>query len=74
MIVGEILDGVIRVGDRTSGLGPEVPIVAVEMLTRSDRTCGVALGVRYADSDDLARLLRAATHGVELSVSPGELT
>jgi hypothetical protein len=74
MIAGEILDGVVRVGDRASGLGGDFPVAAVEMLTRSDRSCDVALGVRYADDDDLARLRRSATAGMELRLSSGDST
>ena len=74
MIAGEILDGVIRVGDRASGLPRDVSVAAVEVLTRSDRSCDVALGVRYTDDGDLTRLRQAATGGVELNLSPGEST
>jgi hypothetical protein len=69
MIAGEIVSGVIRIGDRTTGLGREVSVAAVEMLTRSDRTCDVALGVRYSDDEDLARLEGSAATGAELSIS-----
>jgi len=74
MIVGEILDGVVRVGDRISGLGRDVSVAGVEMLTRSDRSCDVALGVRYADDDDLERLQRSALPGMELGLASDEST
>jgi len=74
MIVGEIIDGVVRVGDRASGLGRDVSVAGVEMLTRSDRSCDVALGVRYTDDDDLERLRASATSGQELSLASGEST
>jgi hypothetical protein len=74
MIAGQIVDGVVRVGDRASGLGRDFPVAAVEMLTRSDRSCDVALGVRCADDDELAVLRRSATIGMELSLSSSEST
>src|SRR5579871_3490867 len=69
MIVGEIVSGVIRVGDRISGLGREIPIAAVGNLTRVDRSCDVTVGVRYTDEGDLGRLKGFATTGRELIIS-----
>jgi hypothetical protein len=72
MIVGEIVEGIVRVGDRASGLGRDFSVAGVEMVTRSDRTCDVALGVRYAGDEDLERLRGSAVSGLELSLSSGE--
>jgi hypothetical protein len=69
MIVGDVVSGAIRVGDRATGLGREVSVAGVEMLTRADRTCDVALGVRYSDDEDLARLKGSAATGAELAIS-----
>ena len=69
VIAGEILSGTIRVGDRISGLGRDVSVAAVEALLRSDRSSDVALGVRYSDDEDLARLKGAAANGSEIAIS-----
>ena len=69
MVVGEILDGVVGVGDWVSGLGREVSISGVEMLTRSGRPCDVALGLRYSDEGDLSRLRQHAVNGDILDIT-----
>jgi hypothetical protein len=61
MAIGEIVDGVVRIGDRVLGLGFELRVDAIEMITRSDRTCDVALGFRYADEATLTRLQQCTT-------------
>ena len=72
MVIGEILEGVIHVGDRVSGLGRDLTIAAIEFLTRADRTSDVALGFRYADEEDLAQLRQGATDGLVLSISAAD--
>jgi hypothetical protein len=74
MVAGQIVDGVIRVGDRTSDLGPDLVVSAVEMLTRSDRTCDVALGFRYSDEAELELLRRRASAGTTLAIASSEST
>jgi hypothetical protein len=63
MATGEIVDGVIRVGDRVIGLGFTLRVSGIEMLTRSEGACDIALGFRYSDEGDLARLQQSAAPG-----------
>lgn len=72
MVVGEVVDGVIRVGDRTSDLGRNLVVSGVEMLTRSDRTCDVALGFRYSDETDLELLRQRASERATLAIVSSE--
>jgi len=70
MVVGEIVSGVVRAGDRASAPGSSFVVAAVEMLTHSDRTCDIALGFRYSDDEQLAQLKAFAESTVALDLSP----
>jgi hypothetical protein len=70
MVVGEIVEGHVRVGDHVSRLGRDRPIDAVEMLTRSDRSCSVALGFRYSDEAELAQLRQRLASSSTLTITP----
>jgi hypothetical protein len=72
MAIGEIVDGVIRVGDRVIGLGFSLRVSGIEMLTRSEGACDIALGFRYGDEGDLARLQQNAAPGTLLRLESGD--
>ena len=70
MVVGEVVSGTVRPGDRASRSGLEFVVSAVEMLTRSDRKCDVALGFRYSDDELLTQLKAFAQPAVVLDLLP----
>jgi hypothetical protein len=73
MVVGEIVEGDVRVGDRVSGLGRDLPVEAVEMLTRSDRSCSVALAFRYSDEAELAQLRQRLASSSTLTITAADV-
>ncbi len=68
MVIGEVVDGLVRIGDRVVGPGFELRVDGIEMLTRSDRTGDIALGFRYTDESALTRLQQCTMPGTMLQV------
>ena len=69
MMIGDVVSGLARAGDRASAAELSFTIAAVEMLCHSDRRCDVALGFRYTDPAQLSQLERLAA-AVELDLIP----
>ncbi len=55
MVIGDVVAGLVRAGDRASTTDASFPVAAVEIVTHSDRRCDVALGFRYSDAGQLAQ-------------------
>jgi hypothetical protein len=70
MVIGDVITGKVRPGDVASAGETSFPIALIEMLCRRDRTCGVALGFRYTDEEQLARLNAFASSVTELDLVP----